>query len=242
MSIAERFMLSMFRNYYLPYLNDIAEGSSIGKILLYSMRFVKSGNIEGDYLEFGVHKGRSLITAYRLSTRYNLSMKFYAFDSFGGLPAITGVDAQGFSEFSPGEYSCSIKNFRKNLVRGGVDLMRVSLIPGWYDQTLKKETKKNLSLKKASIILVDCDLYESTVPVMNFITDYIQEGTIIIFDDWFSFRGNPHRGEQRAFREWLEKNPSFQAVEFYKAGNINSFIMHNREDTKEKRSRFTVRS
>ena len=67
---------------------------------------------------------------------------------------------------------------------------------------------------------------------MNFITDYIQEGTILIFDDWFSFRGNPNRGEQRAFREWLEKNPSFQAVEYYKAGNINSFIMHRKEGKK----------
>ncbi|MCG2718374.1 MAG: methyltransferase, partial [Nanoarchaeota archaeon] len=72
-----------------------------------------------------------------------------------------------------------------------------------------------------------CDLYESTVLVLDFITEYIQDGTIIIFDDWFSFRGNPNRGEQKAFKEWLKKNPSIKTTEFYRFGwHGNSFITH----------------
>ena len=62
---------------------------------------------------------------------------------------------------------------------------------------------------------------------MDFITDYIQDGTVLIFDDWFCFRGNPNRGEQRAFREWLKRNPSIKVSEFHKYGaEGNSFIVH----------------
>ena len=84
------------------------------------------------------------------------------------------------------------------------------------------------TIKKAALIWVDCDLYESTVPVLNFITDYVQDGTIIVFDDWFSFKGNLNMGEQRAFREWLKKNPSIRATEFHRFATGNSFILHRK--------------
>jgi O-methyltransferase len=55
------------------------------------------------------------------------------------------------------------------------------------------------------VIWVDCDLYESTVPVLDFITEYIQDGTVIIFDDWYSFRADPDRGEQKALAGGVRK-------------------------------------
>jgi O-methyltransferase len=108
-----------------------------------------------------------------------------------------------------------------------VDLAKVEIVAGWYDDVLNDEAKERLPLRAASVIWVDCDLYESTVPVLAFVTDYVQDGTVLIFDDWFCFRGDPHRGEQRAFREWLEKNPEITASEFHKFGwHGNSFILH----------------
>ena len=29
---------------------------------------------------------------------------------------------------------------------------------------------------------------------------------MIVFDDWWIYRGHPDRGEPRAFREWVEEN------------------------------------
>ena len=34
----------------------------------------------------------------------------------------------------------------------------------------------------------------------------IQTGSIIIFDDWFNYKGDPLKGEQLACKEWLNKN------------------------------------
>ena len=49
-------------------------------------------------------------------------------------------------------------------------------------------------------------------------TELIQDGTVLIFDDWFAFRGNPRRGEQRAFAEWCATVRDFDFVEFHQEG------------------------
>lgn len=197
------------------------------EILHRVMRLASLYELRGDYLEFGVDTGKSFTAAYHIAQKYNLpSMKFYAFDSFQGLPESKGVDKE-VEQFKKGEYACSEEQFRENLRKKGVDMAKVTTVPGWYDNTLNDATKKKLPLKSAAVVWIDCDLYESTVPVLNFLTDYAQDGTILIFDDWFCFRGNPGRGEQRAFREWLERNPSITASEYYKHGFWgNSFILH----------------
>jgi len=197
------------------------------------MEFVQGSRLKGDYLEFGCYEGKSLISAFHFAQARGLKhMRFYAFDSFEGLPEIKGIDEVKDIDnyFTKGLYACDVNKFKNNLKRGGVDLNKVEIVPGWYDDVLNEETKKKLPINKAAVIWIDCDLYESTVPILNFITDYLQDGTILIFDDWFCFRGNPDKGEQKAFREWLEKNLSIKATEFHKFGwNGNSFIFNLQE-------------
>jgi hypothetical protein len=187
-------------------------------------------SVQGDYLEFGVYRGSTFALAFNIAARWNKlrEMRFYAFDSFEGLPASRGVDVQGFlhDEFAEGALACGVDEFRAKIARQGVDLSRVEIVPGWYDDVLNEQTRNRLPLRKAAIVWIDCDLYESTVPVLEFVTPYVQDGTLIAFDDWFCFHADPERGEQRAFREWLERHPEMRAVEFLKFGwHGNSFIL-----------------
>jgi hypothetical protein len=46
----------------------------------------------------------------------------------------------------------------------------------------------------------------------------LQDGTIIIFDDWYNFRGSPHLGEQRAMAEWSKTVNGFTFSEYQKEG------------------------
>jgi O-methyltransferase len=65
----------------------------------------------------------------------------------------------------------------------------------------------------------------------------LQTGTVIAFDDWFCFKGDPGKGEQRAFREWLEKNSAFDAIEFHKFGwSGNSFIIRANRPSPDRNS------
>lgn len=192
------------------------------------MEYIAMTKLDGDYLEFGVFMGRSFVPAYHFAQRNNLkAMRFYGFDSFEGLPAIKGTDEGG--EFREGQYSLSLDQFKELISKRGVRLDKVNLVKGWYEKVLNGDTRQRLSTKKAAFVFIDCDLYESTVPVLNFIMDYLQSGTVIAFDDWHSFKGSPEKGEQKAFNEWLRRNPAVEALEFRKFGwSGNSFILHER--------------
>tara|TARA_R110002096_G_scaffold436038_3_gene665868 strand:+ start:11916 stop:12581 length:666 start_codon:yes stop_codon:yes gene_type:complete len=195
-------------------------------VMRIAIEFAMYSHLEGDYLEFGVYEGNSFTSAYHLAQRNRLKdMRFYAFDSFSGLPSVD--NKKEAVQFTHGEFACTESKFREVLASRGVDLNKVTTVPGFYDQSLNEETKKELPIRSAAVIWIDCDLYSSTVPVLDFITDYIQDGTVLLFDDYFCFRGRPDEGEQRALSEWLQRNPSISVSEFHKFGwHGNSFIVH----------------
>jgi O-methyltransferase len=222
-----RFNQHFFRLYEL--VNYTEREKAIQKF----MDYARSNKLEGDYLEFGLSEGNTFIPAFHFSRSMgkNLEkMRFIGFDSFEGLPKIKDRDKKGFEHFSEGDYKFPYNSFINKLKKKKVDLRRVRLVKGWYNETLNQTTKKFLNLKKAAIVYVDCDLYKSTVPILNFITPLFQEGTILVFDDWFCFRGDPERGEQKAFKEWLQKNPEIIAIEFIRFGwGGNSFILRKKK-------------
>ena len=189
---------------------------------------VTSWRVEGEYFEFGVYEGRAMIAAYQNALRTNRRFHFFAFDSFEGLPS----SGEGGDKFPEGKYACSQDRFLQNLHNAGVDRSLVTCISGFFDKSLTAELQEQLTGHKAAIVWVDCDLYESTVPVLEFIVPFLQTGTIICFDDWFSYGGNPMKGEIRATREWLEKNPNI-ALTHYRDFGISgrSFVVQKRSES-----------
>jgi len=239
--VIKKFLKPVYNFMVNPHQRDILSKSVLRYMLLPTpnrkddilslvMGFANFTGPKGDYLEFGVWKGGSLCSAFYQAKRYkNLQeMRFYAFDSFEGLPSVEGLDAQS-KDFSQGEYACSLEGVKANLKDWGVDTNRFDFIKGWFKDTLNEETRKKLKIKTAAVVYIDSDLYESAQLVLDFITPYISDGTILIFDDWYCFRGHPDRGEQKAFREWLEKNQKWQAISYHQFGWMgNSFIINEK--------------
>lgn len=144
-------------------------------------------------------------------------MQFYAFDSFQGLPADISQDEKKYNHFYKGQYTCSEEEFINILAKSGVCLNKdVTIVPGFYDPVLTDELKNRLPIKRAAVIWIDCDLYDSTIHVLDFVSDYLTTGTFILFDDWFSFGANPNVGEMRATKEWLARNHNIILVEYHK--------------------------
>jgi O-methyltransferase len=211
---------------------------------------IAGGNIHGDYLEFGVYTGNSFGLAYQairqafidtstpntwnsdpvcvLRRQLWNSMRFVAFDSFEGLPEPKGDDAYT-GVFVKGELRSSELHFRQNVREAGVPDRQLAVVTGFFDRTLNDQTIERTQLRTAAIVHVDCDLYESTRLVLAFVTPLLVDGSIIIFDDWFQFRGRPDMGEQRAFHEWSEANPDILLTEYSKWGPwANSFVVNTR--------------
>jgi len=176
--------------------------------------------IPGDYLEFGVFMGKTFSYAHQIMAPLFPDMRFVALDSFEGLPAPKGIDAQDnyASGFYAGQFACDIKQFETNLRSNGVDMKRVLMVEGWFDQTLAPHDPRSASIAKVAAAWIDCDLYESTVPVLNFLTTRLSVGSVLLFDDWRCFRNLADFGQQRACGEWLERNPQIKLNPFVDFG------------------------
>ncbi|MDZ7685335.1 MAG: TylF/MycF/NovP-related O-methyltransferase [Gammaproteobacteria bacterium] len=182
-------------------------------------RFVCAEMIEGDYLEFGVYRGDSLLEALlciekaffdRIMTtvdnqalaerqsRLQLwnQMRFFAFDSFQGLPELEGPDA-ATRDFKPGQYTSSLPVLKERLARSGLRSDKVTVVEGWFEDTCTQESRMSYGIHKAAVVMIDADLYSSARTALDFVAPAICDGTVIIFDDWFSFRGNRSMGEQK---------------------------------------------
>ena len=72
-----------------------------------------------------------------------------------------------------------------------------------------------------------CFLLSSTKQVLNFITPILQNGTILIFDDWFTYKGIKNKGQQKAVSDWIIQNKDISIVEHARYGKSQkSFIVN----------------
>jgi O-methyltransferase len=182
--------------------------------------YLVGAELPGDYLEFGVYNGMTFSYAMKVMARLFPSMRFVALDSFEGLPKPRGVDAQeGFtSSFRDGQFACSEGEFLEILRSKNLDLDRVLTVKGWFDQSLAPDSPATAAIGKVAAAWIDCDLYESTLPVLDFLSDRLSVGSVLLFDDWRCFRNLADFGEQRACREWLARNPQIKLNDFVSFG------------------------
>jgi len=112
-----------------------------------------------------------------------------------------------FERFQEGEeYHGGERVVYHHLPRNRIDRSNVKLVDGWYKDTLNEDTVEALKLEKARVVNIDCDLYNSARQALEFVQPFLQDGTVLLFDDWLCYRADPGKGEQRAAREWIAKN------------------------------------
>jgi hypothetical protein len=192
----------------------------------------------GDYLEFGVYVGTSLACMHRVADELGLGeLRLFGFDSFEGLPAGAREDEAGIWE--PGSFASDEEFTRRNLARQGVgvDSERVVLVPGWFDETLTPATAEAHGLRKASVVMVDCDLYASTRKALEFCTPLIVDEAVLVFDDWDAGGlGARGVGERRAFEELLAEHPDLRAAELPAYEPARAFLVSRRAAALEPKS------
>lgn len=121
-----------------------------------------------NYLEFGVCEGHSF--RWWLEHNQEISSRFYGFDTFTGLP-------EKWDQFKAGDMTMN-GNFPD--VKGD---SRAEFIKGLFQDTLPDFVKR-LDNSKRKIIHLDADLYSSTLYVLTYLEPYLNEGDILIFDEF----------------------------------------------------------
>jgi len=133
----------------------------------------------GLYLEFGVGRGKSIRWIGS-----NTDREVYGFDSFDGIP-----------EYWNGNPIGAFAQKKLPKVPSNVQFQI-----GLFDETLPVFLEKHG--EPVSFLHVDCDLYSSTVTIFEALGARLQEGAIVLFDEYYNFpRWREH--EFKAFQEFV---------------------------------------
>lgn len=135
-----------------------------------------------DYFEFGVHEGRSIL--HWADNNGSKDSRFFGFDSFRGLPEHWN------SAYPKGRFDT---NGCAPVTRDP----RVQFMHGLFQDTLRPFLATYA--KRSQLVLhIDCDLYGSSLYCLTQMDQYMEPGTILIFDEF----GDPQH-EFRAFQDYL---------------------------------------
>ena len=186
-----------------------------------AMDFIIENDVSGSYFEFGIHRARTFTMVMSLDNFYSSNKgktrgrlvpkpgggymdRYLAFDSFEGFPEGTNIETH--PQYTPGAVATSEAEFLRLLESYGQSIDRVQLITGFYDKSLTAELASELSAinTKASLITVDCNLYESYRSVFTWIEQFLQPGTVLYLDDFNTHRAQPTQGPKRAWSEFKE--------------------------------------
>ena len=202
-------------------------------------KFVVNECVVGDYYEFGVYRGETTAQFFHMLTQtatrrlentnpisesatyqarawFQDSCNFNLYDSFEGLPSLTSSD-KGTNDFFEGQYSVSERDVIRKLTDSKVPIERVNTVAGWFSTTCDPMKVETSSLRKASVIWLDCDLYSSASDALKIFSTILQPGTIVVIDDWHCFKGDPKRGVQAAWNEFCDRKEikeTFYFVEY----------------------------
>jgi hypothetical protein len=190
--------------------------------------YCRGGNA-GDILEFGTFQGYSLQCAYHAFHRRQIAKnrRFIAFDSFAGI-----VGTKAGEAFTDGTFAATETSFRFANVLAEVPNDQVRTIAGPYQVTLGLDLAKTRALLEpidAAVVHIDCDVEAAAKLALDFVTPYLKQGALLLFDEFDQNAADNAKGERAALRAWLNENPAFD-VELYRPyhARARSFIVHRR--------------
>ena len=215
-------------------INDyyhILNSSNILNTLHWYEFIKKVSKIDGDIIECGVGRARSIITIAALNHYFSLidnkypNRNIYGIDSFMGFPQPSKEDLskrnpkKGEWSHSPNkQFSYNVRNIKKIIsysLSGNLKKYNIKFIKGFFNNSLDK-----IESKKIAILHLDADLYESTALPLKKLSSKIVTGGLIVVDDYIlkekNKKGEPWPGARLAVQEFLKKNKNFKIKESIK--------------------------
>lgn len=153
------------------------------KNLVRLVRTLDNDDIAGDVVECGTCNGGSGALLAHAAQAGVVSRHTWLLDSFEGLPPATakdGAEAREWTGFCRG----STSRVRRALRELEVDERAVTLVPGWFSETLG-----TLTVDRIALLHIDADWYESVLEVLDALFDRVPPGGFIVFDDYDYWAG-----------------------------------------------------
>jgi hypothetical protein len=209
---------------------------------------VITSRIQGGYYEFGVYKGESFRESYRIYRGYagwckgqahsaetwrrqiewKCAHGFYAFDTFAGMPE----NNENNPVFAKGTFCGSLEEVKSAGERMGMmEGEHIKYFKGLFADVARSQAQKIRELQPAAIVNIDSDLYVSAMDALEIVRPKLQQGTVLLMDDWNTFCADRNQGERRALREFLEKYSQMEVESWFPYSHTGqAFIVHLRND------------
>jgi len=153
-----------------------------------------------NYMEFGVAQGTSF--RWFLQLKSNPQSRFLGFDTFTGLP-------EDFGPYKKGSFS--------NLnAPPDVSDKRVKFYQGLFQQTMPGFLAE-IETERKNVVMLDADLYSSTMYILTTLAPYFKKGDIIFFDEF-----SVARHEFKAYYEFVQS--FYINLELIAAANNYHFV------------------
>lgn len=208
---------------------------------------VYTNHIRGAYYEFGVYHGEGFRASFRARSLFDAWLRgqiespelwrrevaavyaecahpFYAFDTFAGMPA----NDEGNRIFAEGTFGSSLAEVRRLNEEAGLrEGAGVSYFAGTFAETAGREPAAMAALEPAAIANVDCDLYGSARDALQILSPKLQQGTVVLMDDWNAFSASRQAGERKALAEFLAENPGLSFEPWFPYEFVGqAFLVH----------------
>ena len=188
-------------DYYEAELRNAAQFTDNMALLAHAVSIAPK---DGLLMEFGVSAGRTI--SYIAGLRPQSTI--HGFDSFEGLPETwrEGYRKGAFAQTPPTVPT------------------NVSLIKGLFSDTLPAFIEKFHGVPIA-FVHIDCDLYSSTMTVLQAIGPRLKAGSILVFDEFWNYPGWRHH-EYKAFEEFKRSSGiKFEAIGFVSRHQQVAFVV-----------------
>ena len=221
--------------------------------LFKSWGHVYTNSLVGDYVEFGVYQGDSVVSSLDSLKKFNSwfmsqyhsneawrrdhakksalnnPRMFHCLDTFEGMPD----NNEGAISFAPGNFICDLNTVKTKVNKANRDGIEIQYYKGLFCDT-KAEFQSSMQNRKIAIANIDCDLQESAADALSCIEQNIDIGTVVLFDDYNCFNADNNKGQRKAFSDFRNKS-SFVFEKFFTyhfAGQAFLVVGNNKADLK----------
>ena len=104
---------------------------------------------------------------------------------------------------------------------------RVHVVKGYYEDTLEGNLPRGVN---AALVHIDCDLYSSTRQVLDKLHEFdlLQDGCVVMCDDYNCNRANPKMGERGALHDFVARQQRWSLSPWFAYGwHGQALLLHD---------------
>ncbi len=148
--------------------------------------------VPGDVVDLGCNAGDSTIVMQQVTCKIDPSKQVHAFDSFEGLPKLSGSDIND-GVYGEGYMAASLELFKNKFHSLG--LKQPHTHKGWFEETVPKDLPDRISFA-----LFDGDLYESTRHILPHVYERMVPGAIGMIAVYYDEKIYSRKGVSQGYR------------------------------------------